>query len=144
MMKDKYSRMLERFQQYYSYLYDNAVDWWPSGRSCITVKLDDGVLLEFDSFDDTIRRIQPNNYTKDVESLRRDIGHNLKKIVIARGMAQSDIAERCGITEAMLSRYIHGTSMPGVDKIYALASALGCRAIDIIGESYEEGDNVPQ
>lgn len=138
MMKGKYDRMLEQFNHYYSYLYEQSVDWWPSGRMCITVKLQDGMLIEFDSFDNTIRRIQPNNYTENIERLRKDIGLNLKKVIQTRGMSQSDIAVKCGITEAMLSRYLHGTSMPGIDKIHALAAVLDCRVIDIIGETYEE------
>ena len=138
MRKDKYDKMFDSFKHYYPTMYDKAVDWWPSGRTCITVKLKDGTLFEFESFDNTIRKVQPGSYTKDIETLRKDIGHNLKKVVQSRGMPQSDIAEKCGVTEAMLSRYIHGTSMPGIDKVYALAAALGCRAIDIIGESYED------
>jgi predicted XRE-type DNA-binding protein len=138
MMKDKYDKIIDQFRCYYDYLYDQVVDWWPSGRTYITVKLEDSTLLEFDSFDNTIRRVQPNDYSKDAVAIRKDIGHNLKKIIMTRGMPQSEIAEKCGITEAMLSRYIHGTSMPGVDKIYALASALDCRTIDILGETYSE------
>lgn len=138
MIREKYDKMLDRFIHYYPYLYEQTVDWWPSGRMCITVKMEDGVLIEYDSFSESIRRIQPNNYVKDIETLRKNIGHNLKKVILTRAIPQSEIAEKCGITEAMLSRYIHGTSMPGIDKVYALASVLGCRAIDIIGESYEE------
>ena len=138
MTKDKYDIMICRFEEYYPYLYEKTVDWWPSGRTHITVKLNDGLLIEFDSVGDAIRRIQPNDYVSDSEIVRKNIGHNLKKIIYTRGMSQSDIADKCGITQAMLSRYIHGTSMPGVDKIHALASILGCRAIDIIGESYED------
>lgn len=137
MANNKYDRMLGSFEHYYSYLYEQMVDWWPSGQHCLTVKLQDGTLIEFDSFSDTIRRIQPENYETDVETLRKAIGHNIKKIVQTRNMSQGDIAKRCGITEAMLSRYIHGTSLPSLDKVNALAAALGCRVIDIIGESYE-------
>lgn len=138
MTKDKYDKMLVRFSEYYDYLYEQMVDWWPSGRSCITVKLENGLMFEFDLFSETIRKIQPDNYMKDSETLRNDIGNNIKKMIQTRGMAQGDIAERCGITQAMLSRYIHGTSLPGIDKIYVLASVLDCRVIDIIGESYGE------
>lgn len=138
MIKNKYEEMLGRFEQCYPYLLEQTVDWWPSGRSYITVKLNDGTLLEFDSINNTIRRVQPNVYSKDTETIRKDIGYNLKKLILARGIPQSDIAEKCGITEAMLSRYIHGTSMPGVDKIYALASVLSCRTIDILGDTYDE------
>lgn len=138
MMNGKYDRIVEQFKSYYPAMYDEVVDWWPSGRIHITVKLRDGVLFEFDSYANCIRRVQPDGYSKDVESLRKAIGHNLQKVILARGMSQSEIAERSGITQAMLSRYIHGTSMPGIDKVYCLAAVLGCRVIDILGESYEE------
>jgi transcriptional regulator with XRE-family HTH domain len=55
-----------------------------------------------------------------------------------RSIPQSKVAEQSGMTQAMLSRYIHGTSMPGIDKIYALASTLGCRVVDILGDLCEE------
>lgn len=137
MVKGKYERILEQFEHYYPYLYEQTVDWWPSGRICITVKLEDGLLMEFDSFANTIRRIQPREYVEDVGALRKDIGRNLQKVILTRGIAQSDIASKSGITEAMLSRYIHGTSMPGVDKLYSIAAALGCRVADLLDETYE-------
>lgn len=138
MLKEKYDKMINRFESYYPYLFNQMVDWWPSGRSYITVKLDDGSLIEYDSMTDSIRTIQSSSRAKDVSIVRKDIGHNLKKLIFARGIPQSDIAEQCGITEAMLSRYTHGTSMPGIDKLYTLADVLGCRVIDIIGENYGE------
>jgi DNA-binding Xre family transcriptional regulator len=137
MIKNKYDEVVKRFEEYYSYLWNQAVDWWPSGRRCITVKLEDGTMVEFNPFDDTIRTISPDIRTRDVEYLKKDIGHNLKKIVLTRGIPQSEIASKCGITEAMLSRYIHGTSMPGIDKLYNLAAVLDCRVVDILGDFYE-------
>ena len=136
-MRQKYDRIFERFATYYPDLFRQAVDWWPSDRYHVTVKLEDGMLFEFDSNDNTIRRVKTETQNKDVLDIRKDVGYNIQKIITARGMPQSEIAERSGITPAMLSRYIHGTSMPGVDKIYALASALGCRVVDILGETCE-------
>ena len=137
MVNNKYDQILERFKQYYLYLYEDTVDWWPSGRYCITVKTSNGSMIEFDSFDNSIRTIKPYRAIEDVECLRRDIGYNLQKVVRSRGIPQSDIAKQCGITEAMLSRYIHGTSLPSIDKVKTLAVILGCRVIDIIGEDYD-------
>ena len=137
-LRAKYDEILNRFRNYYPDLYHQTIDWWPSGRFCITVKLEDGMIFEFVSVDNTIRRIRSDDYTKDVESLRKEIGHNLQKIIAARGIPQNEIAERSGVTQAMLSRYLHGTSMPGIDKVHSLASVLGCRVIDILGESYED------
>lgn len=137
-MKQKYDRILERFSTYYPDLYQQSVDWWPSDRYHITVKLEDGMLFEFDSNDNTIRRLRSANHNKDVETIRKDVGYNLQKVITSRGIPQNEIAERSGITPAMLSRYIHGTSMPGIDKVYNLAAVLGCRVVDILGETYED------
>ena len=135
---DKYTEMIERFKQYYPYWYDEMVDWWPSGRRSITIKLEDGSLLDYSPYEGTVRRIRINDYTTDVETLRKEIGSNIQKIIQTRGISQTEIANRCGITSAMLSRYIHGTSLPSIDKVNALAHVLGCRAVDIIGEPYDE------
>ncbi len=134
MLSEKYNRMLNKFERYYPDLYRHTVDWWPSGRLFITVKLEDGYIFEFDSVGNTIRRIESNRSKVDDETLRKEIGHNLQKLIQTRSISQSTIATECGITPAMLSRYIHGTSMPGVDKVYALANVLGCRITDILGD----------
>lgn len=138
MMKGKYDRILDQFEQYYPDIYRQTVDWWPSGRYHITVKLEDLMMFEFDATSNTIRRVRPDNYKSDVEVLKNDIGHNIQKLIFASGIPQSEIASRVGITEAMMSRYIHGTSMPGINKVYSLAAALDCRVIDILGEAYDE------
>lgn len=138
MLKQKYEEILDRYKSYYPFFYDQTVDWWPSGRLCITAKLEDGTLMEFNSRNDTIRRIQSDKYAMDDTLLRKEIGYNLQKVISARGMSQSDIAEKCGITNAMLSRYIHGTSMPGIDKVYILADVLGCRITDILDDQYKD------
>ena len=137
MLKEKYDKILEQFERYYPYWYKDLVDWWPSGRTSITVKLKDGAMMDYNPYDETVRNVQPNNYKKDIDDLRKDIGYNIKKIMQTRGMSQSDIAQRCGITNAMLSRYIHGNSLPSIDKVHALAAVLDCRVTDILGESYE-------
>ena len=134
MLNEKYNRMLNKFELYYPDLYRQTIDWWPSGRLCITVKLEDDYIFEFDSTNNTIRRIESNSRKVDDDSLRKEIGYNLQKLIQTRSISQSTIASECGITPAMLSRYIHGTSMPGVDKVYALANTLGCRITDILGD----------
>lgn len=142
MMKSKYDRIVEQFENYYPYLYKQAIDWWPSGRLCITVKLNDGELFEFDSVGNTIRKVKTDNDVRDVENLRKDIGRNLQKMISTRSIPQSQIAERVGISEAMLSRYLHGTSTPGIDKLINLAAVLGCRTSDIIGELHNEKEEI--
>jgi predicted XRE-type DNA-binding protein len=134
MLQHKYDDILKQFEYGYSHFFGKAVDWWPSGRSCITVKLQDGQLMEYNSIGDTIRYVKTDEYTEDVLSLRKEIGRNIQKVIMTRGLPQSEIASKCGITEAMLSRYIHGTSLPGVDKLCILARVLDCRISELTGE----------
>ena len=138
MLKEKYDEILEQYKTYYPFFYNQTIDWWPSGRLCITVKLEDGVLLEYNPRDNTTRKIQQDKHTMDSALLRKEIGYNLQKVISARGISQSELATKCGITDAMLSRYIHGTSMPGIDKIYTLADVLGCRITDILDDQYSD------
>ena len=134
MLNEKYNRMLEKFELYYPDLHRQAVDWWPSGRLCISVRLEDEYIFEFNSVNNTIRRIESDSSKVDDDALRKEIGHNIQKLIQTRNISQGTIASECGITPAMLSRYIHGTSLPGVDKVYALANVLGCRITDILGD----------
>ena len=138
MLQNKYDRILEQFRTYYPDLYDQAVDWWPSGRMHISVKTDDGLIFEYASLDNTIRRVKASDYSNDPESLKRGVGRNLQKVMMTRTMSQSQLAEKIGVTQAMLSRYIHGTSMPGLDKLYSIASVLGCRVADLLDDTYED------
>lgn len=134
MLNEKYNRMLEKFELYYPDLHRQAIDWWPSGRLCITLRLEDDYIFEYDSVSNTIRKIESNRNRVNDETLRKEIGHNIQKLIQSRSISQSTIATECGITPAMLSRYIHGTSMPGIDKVYSLANILGCRITDILGD----------
>lgn len=138
MVTNKYDTIMKQFERRYSHFFSKVVDWWPSGRFCITVKLNDGTRMEYNSVDETIRYIKSVEYTDDISVLKKEIGRNIQKSILTSGLSQGDIASRCGITEAMLSRYIHGTSLPGVDKLCALAKALGCRISDLTGEMCED------
>lgn len=138
MMNGKYERMLEQFKIYYPSIYEQAIDWWPSGRVFISVRLREGELFEFNSIDNTIRKIRSEQFAGDEDSLKKEIGHNLQKLMTTRSMSQGQLADEAGVTQAMLSRYIHGTSMPSIDKAYRIVGALGCRLTDLLSDHHNE------
>lgn len=133
MLNSSFALMLDQFKMYFPDLYEQTVDWWKSGPYHITVLLRDNSRAEFDSSDNTVRWVQKVDYTTDNDILRKEIGRNIRKFIIYRGMRQQDVAEQAGITQAMLSRYINGTSLPGLDKVHNLAVVLGCQVADLIG-----------
>lgn len=136
MILDKYQKILEQFGRYYPSLYEQTVDWWASGRTFIFVRLDDGSVFEFNSIDNSIRRIRVNEYDEDDTARRKAFGANLEKLIPLSGMTKGELAENLGITNAMMTRYLKGTSMPSAVKAYQLASALGCRVDDLFDDTY--------
>ena len=140
MIRDKYERMLDQFRLYYPGFYDKTVDWWASGRNTVTVKLEDSSMFEFDPMDNSIRRIRIDEYGENETAIRSAFGANLQKMISISGMMKSEIAEKVGITNAMLSRYIRGNSMPSVDRAYMIASVLGCRLEELFDSTYIDED----
>lgn len=126
-------RMIEQFKMYFPSLYEQGVDWWKSGPYHITILLADNGRVEFDASENTIRWAPKIDRLTGKDILRKEIGRNICKFVTYRGLSQQDISEKLGVTEAMLSRYINGTSMPGIDKLYNLASILNCQIDDLLG-----------
>lgn len=133
MLHSSFELILEQFRMYYSDLYDQAVDWWKSGPYHITFLLNDDSRVEFDSSENTIRWVSKIDRSVDNDILRKEIGRNIRKFIVYKGVRQQDVADQAGITQAMLSRYINGTSIPGIDKLHNIAAALGCHVDDLLG-----------
>lgn len=133
MMHSSFELILEQFRMYFPHLYEQGTDWWKSGPYHITVLLNDNSRVEFDSSDNSIRWVKKIDRTVDNDILRKEIGRNIRKFIVYRGMRQQEVSEKLGVTEAMLSRYINGTSMPGIDKLHNLASILNCHVDDLLG-----------
>ena len=133
MLHSSFELILEQFRMYYPSLYDQGKDWWKSGPYHITVLLNDNSRVEFDSSENTIRWISKIDRSIDNEVLRKEIGRNIRKFIVYRGARQQDVAEQAGITQAMLSRYINGSSVPGIDKLHNIAVVLGCHVDDLLG-----------
>lgn len=138
MMKNKYDLLLEQFEMYYPNLYSQSVDWWASSRRSIGVKLRDGTLIEYDPSDNTIRRVRIDEYEDDENIIKTEFGSNLQKMLSLSGVAKSELASKLGTTNAMISRYIHGASMPSIDKVYKMSRILGCRIDDLFDSTFIE------
>jgi ribosome-binding protein aMBF1 (putative translation factor) len=138
MIKDKYEQMLNNFELYYPEHYKKAVDWWASGRMSITVKLEDGDMYEYDRVDNSLRRLRTKDIEEDETLLSKELGANLRKTVPLTGMTQKELADKLGITTAMLSRYIHGVSTPSATKLHRIAKIVGCTMDELFDDTYIE------
>lgn len=137
MVKDKYERMLKQFELYYPDFYEQTVDWWASGRTSIGLKLKNGERIDYNSYENNIRWLKSDESIDD-EYRRKAFGSNLQKIIPFCGMTKSEIAEKIGVTNAMFSRYLHGTTMPSVDKAYLIAKLVGCTVEELFDDNFIE------
>lgn len=58
------------------------------------------------------------------------VGENIKKIRLERGMQQAELAEKAGVTQAMLSQVERGIKNPSLQVGREMAIILQCRIED--------------
>jgi len=75
------------------------------------------------------RRVQNRKTERGVA-----IGARIKAERLRLGLTKTELAREAGVTIAMIMRYEHGHSIAGVDKMEALAAALGVTIGHLVGE----------
>lgn len=59
-------------------------------------------------------------------------GARLREVRLARGLTQTDLAERCGTSVAAISHIERGTKVPTLTTLVRLADALECRVTKLV------------
>ena len=62
----------------------------------------------------------------------------IKKIRMAQGMTQSELAEKLGVSRSTVAMWETGANVPNADKLPSVAKALACKSID---ELFEQNEN---
>lgn len=68
------------------------------------------------------------------------IGENIKRIMELQNMSQKELAEKSGLTEASISKYINDERTPRIDAIVSISHALGVDVKTLIDDS--EDNNI--
>lgn len=66
------------------------------------------------------------------------LGRRLKKVLAERGMMQKELAEKIGVNEMAISRYIHGGRIVSVPILVEICKALNVSADYLLGLSEVE------
>jgi len=66
------------------------------------------------------------------------IGQRLKTVLHERGMMQKELAEKIGVSEMVISRYIHGGRIISVPILIEICKALNVSADYLLGLSEVE------
>lgn len=76
--------------------------------------------------------------TYDESAWGAEFGRNLQAMIKTKNITQGQLARKLGITDAMLSRYIHGTAIPSTYKTCQIANELGCEIGELVKSTYME------
>ena len=126
--------MYERFGIMFPSLVEKTVEWWPSGRREITMRLDDETRVIYDDITGSARfikqeRVEANN--GDEDKWRVHFAYKLNRKIYECGLQHKDVAEQIGISSQMLSRYCNGSSTPSFFVIKKLANVLQCSVTEL-------------
>lgn len=127
-MKDD---IIRHFSMYFPSFFKRAVEIRPDKYNTLFVKLDDGDSLIYEDADHYIRRLPDNKDDMTEDELKREFAYRLKRIMYVKGITQEELAERTGITQASISRYLSGSRMPNFLAIDKIARALKCSVDDL-------------
>ena len=136
MNANKYERTLQQFKTYYPNLYNKAVDWWASGRMSVAIRLTNGDIYDYDPLDNSLRRISDDEHRCDENEFRKTFGSNLQKMLPYSGLTKGELAEKVGITNTMLSRYIRGNATPSMFIASKIADVLNCTLDEFLDDTY--------
>lgn len=132
MNREIYDDILDNFELYFPEIAKDAVGWHPSGRNTITVRLRNGDSVLFDDIMKTSRHIRKrDDQSLTEDEWRYEFKSRLAQILRHRGISQERLSELTGITQAMISRYITGKSVPSAYTITKIAQALECSPIEL-------------
>ncbi len=125
-----YDEMLERFKQDCPMWANDIVDCRPKHMHAIRVTLRDGTQVDYNMQTKSFRRIDqftsntPDEIT-DAEC-KAIFANNLAEFMRMRGMGQTALAERTGLSSAMISKYLTQKSVPSLTNVKRIARALNC------------------
>lgn len=97
----------------------------------LIVCLDDNSIILYDDLSGTIRNLPKDSCNMSEEEFRLEFSSRLRKMIDIRGITQSKLAQRIGISNVMLSRYVCGTNTPTFYMADKIAKALDCSLDDL-------------
>ena len=133
-----YEEMFEAFGRKCPGWYEESDGYRPKHANAIRVKLKNGDQVDYnirtDSYRyrhaDTSDNVKPNTITD--EECRDAFAYNLSDIMKTRGFGQAALAEKTGLSKAMISKYINKQSTPTLTNLMKIAYALDCEPEELM------------
>lgn len=116
----------ENMKLYFPLIAEHAVESIQDDRTSVVMKLDTGESFLYDDIDKTIRKLPLDSKEMTEDEVRREFVFRLRKIMLVKGVTQTELSEMTGITQPALSNYLMGKTTPGFYAVDKIAKALNC------------------
>ena len=108
-------------------LYESAIRFEEVGPFELMIYCEDGSKVLYDNFNGDWFKHYPSDYDiskRSEKHIIEDFQWRLKRLMALRCICQEQLAEMSGISQASISNYLSGKSMPDILKLNKLARAL--------------------
>ena len=116
-------------------LYESAIRFEEVGPFELMIFCEDGSRVHYDNFNGDWFKYYPSDYDinkRSEEQIIQDFQWRFKRTMTLRLIGQAQLAERSGISQATISNYLTGKSMPDILKLNKLARALDVDVAELL------------
>lgn len=122
--------VLRDFKLYFPYLANQIVrERWIGPRTVI-FDLEDGSVIRYSHSLNAIRVLKEYDGTE--EAWRKEFSRRLYEMMADRAFGQETLAEKAGVSQKSISRYLNREALPNAYITSKLAKALKCSSTDLI------------
>lgn len=108
----------------------------------IRIDLDDGKQYDYDSRLKILMPVYTGHGESNNDAIIKEFVLNIFVEMKTRGVSQEDLADMTGISQATISRYTNGDSVPDLIALRKIARALGCSVSDLAGGDRRDNRHV--
>ena len=132
----RYEAMVDDFCQRYPMWGQEIDDWFIRHAQCVRIILNNGEKIDYNGQSHTCRFIDQNDtYSpRDItdDDCRSAFDANLREHMCMRGIGRVALADKAGISQAMISKYLLKKSTPTITSLRKIACALECEPEDLL------------
>lgn len=116
----------ENMRLHFPLIAEHAVEFIQDSRTTVIMKLETGESFLYDDYDKTIRKLPADSSEMTESEFRREFLFRLRRIMMLKGVTQTELSEMTGISQPVLNNYLNGKNTPGFYAVDKIAKALKC------------------
>ena len=121
----------ENLKRYFPYIAEDAAKCHQVNMYEMVIDLIDGSSILYDDLEKTIRVLPNDSDDMSEEECRKEFGYRLRRVMYIKRVNQTELSQKTGIPQALLSRYMTGKTSPSFYNVDRICKALGCSIDDL-------------